>query len=113
QAIVEGVLGIQTVSKNDVRDLEGKNRIEVAHLLCAVLRYHASRIEQALGDHDGVADGERLKRFGQQRAAADRTGERDVVVGQNIVRERFERLVELPRRIEKTGLEEGVDDVFL
>ena len=113
QAIVEGVLGVEPVSEDDVRDLEGQNRVEIAHLLCAVLRHDAGGIEQALGDDDGVADGERLQRLGQQRTAADRPGERDVVVGQNIVGERFERLVELAGRIEKTGLEEALDDVVL
>ncbi len=113
QPIVEGVLGIETVSEDDVGNLEGQDRVEVAHLLCAILRHDAGGIEQALGDDDRVADGERLERLGQQRPAADRAGEGDVVVGQNIVREGFERLVELAGRIEKAGLEEAFDDVVL
>ena len=42
---------------------------------------------------------------------ADRAGERDVVIGQDVARQRFQRLVELAWRVEQTGLEETLHDV--
>ena len=55
----------------------------------------------------------RLQRLGQQRTAADRPGEGDVVVGEDVAGQSFERLVELAGRIEQAGLEEALDDVVL
>ena len=73
QAIVEGVLGIQAVAEDDVRDLEGEDGVEVAHLLGAVRGDDGGGVEQALGDDDGVADGDGLQRLGEQGAATDGT----------------------------------------
>ena len=42
---------------------------------------------------------------------ADRPRQRDVVVGEDIVGQRLERLVELAGSIEQAGLEEPLDDV--
>ncbi len=94
-------------------DLEGEDRVQVAHLLGAVLGDDAGGIEQALGEDDGVADGDRLQRLGQQGAAADRPREGDVVVGEDIACQGLERLVELAGSVEQTGLEEPLDDVVL
>ena len=113
QAIVEGVLGIQAVREDDVRDLEGEDGVEVAHLLRAVRGDDGGGVEQALGDDDGVADGDGLERLGEQRAATDGPGEGDVVVGEDIAGESFEGLVELAGCIEEAGLEEALDDVVL
>ncbi len=111
ETVVEGVLGVEPVTEDDVGDLEGEDCVEIAHLLGAVLRDDGGGVEQALGDDDGVADGDGLERLGEQRAAADGTGEGDVVVGEDIAGESFEGLVELAGCIDEAGLEEAVDDV--
>ena len=113
QTIVEGVLGIQAVSENDVCKLEGQNSVEVAHLLRTVLRDDGGGVEQTLGDDDGVADGDGLQGLGQQRAATDRPGEGDVVIGEDVAGERLECLVELAGGIEQASLEEALDYVVL
>src|SRR5262249_49179747 len=94
-------------------NLEGQNRVEVAHLLGAILRHNAGGVEQALGDDDGIADGERLKRLSQQSTAADGTRKSDVVVGQNVIFQRFACLIKLAGRIEEACLEEARNDVVL
>ena len=70
-AVVEGVLGVQPVAEDDVRDLEGENGVEVAHLLRAILGDDAGGVDQALGEDDRVADGGGLKRLREQGADAD------------------------------------------
>ncbi len=111
QTIAEGVLGVQTMVEDDVRNLEGKDGFEVAHLLRAVAGKNAGGVDQALGEDDGVADGERLERLGQQGAYADRSAGLNVVVDEDVVGESLERLVEVRRRVQQAGLEEALDDV--
>ena len=93
-------------------DLEREDRVQVAHLLLPILRNDGRGVEQALRNNDRIADGERLQRLGQQRTAADRPRERDVVIGKNVVRQSFQRFVELAGCIEKAGLEESLDDII-
>ena len=85
-------------------NLEGQDGVEVAHLLRAVLGDDAGGVEQALGDDDGVADGNRFQRLREKGTAADGAREGDVVVGEDIACERFECLVELAWGIEESGL---------
>ena len=113
QAIAEGVLGVQAMAEDDVGDLEGEDRVQIAHLLRAVGGDDGGGVDQALGEDDGVADGERLKRLGEQRADADRAAGLNVVVDEDVVGEGFEGLVELAGRVEQAGLEEALDDVVL
>ena len=113
ETVVEGVLGVEPVTEDDVCDLEGQDRIEVAHLLGAILRDDGGGVEETLGDDDGVADGDGLEGLGKQRAAADGTGQGDVVIGEDIAGESFEGFVELAGGIDEASLEEAVDDVVL
>ena len=113
QAIVEGVLGIEAVRQDDVGDLEGEDGVEVAHLLRTVLRQDSGGVNEALGDDDGVADGHRLERHGEQSANPDRSREGDVVVSEDIAGEGFEGLVEVAGGVEEPGLEEALNDVVL
>src|SRR5271156_522365 len=111
QTIIECILRVESVSENNVCNLEGQNRVEVTHLLRTILRYDAGRVKQTFRDDNRVANSKRLKRLGQQRAAADRPGECDVVVGQNVASQCLGCLVELARCIDKTSLEKTLDDV--
>ncbi len=113
QAIVEGVLGIQAVGEDDVRDLEGEDSVEIAHLLRAVGGDDGGGVEQALGDDDGVADGDGLQRLGKERAATNGAGEGDVVVSKDVAGKSFQGLVELAGCIEEASLEEALEDIIL
>src|SRR5271156_2566182 len=113
QTIIECILRVESVSENNVCNLEGQDRVEVTHLLRTILRYDAGCVKQTFRDDNRVANSERLQWLSQQRAAADWSGECDVVVRENVASQRFECLVELARRIEKTSLEETLDDVVL
>ncbi len=113
QTVVEGVLGIQTMREDDMRELEGQDSVEVAHLLRAVRCDYGGGVEQALGDDDGVADSDGLQRLREERAATDGPGEGDVVIGEDIAGESFERLVELAGSIEQACLEEALQYVVL
>ncbi len=73
----------------------------------------AGGVEQALGDEDGVADGDGLERLREKGTAADGLGNGDVVVSQDIAGQSLQGLVELAGSIDEAGLEEALDDVVL
>ena len=110
-AVGEGVLGVDVVAEDDVRNLEGEHGVQVAHLLRAVGALDGGGVDQALGEQDRVADGERLERLGEQGAHADGARGRDLVVDEDVVGEVGERLVEGAGRVDQAGGVEALDDV--
>jgi hypothetical protein len=94
-------------------DLEGQQGIEVTHLLGTVRGDHGGGVNQALGDQDGVANGNRLKRLGEQGANADGAVDGDLVVGEDVVGQEGENLVEVAGCVDEAGRKEAVDDVIL
>ena len=112
QAVVERVLRIQPVPKDDVRKLERQNRVQVRGLLRAIRCDDGGGIKQALRDHDRVSDRKTLEWFRQQCTNVNWGADRNVVVDQDVVRQRLERLVEVARRIQKSGLIQPFEDVI-
>ena len=113
QTIAEGVLGIDVVTEDDVGDLEGEESVEVAHLLRAVGGDDGGGVDEALGDEDGVTDGDRLEGLGEQRADADGAIDGNLVVGQDVVGQLGENLVEVAGSVDEAGRVEALDDVVL
>ena len=104
--IVKGILRVDVVAQKNVRDLEGKHRVQIALLfgLFAVRGGNCRGVQQALRDQNRVADRERFQRFGEQRPYLERTICGDLVVRKNVVRQQFKRLVKLAGGVDQTSL---------
>ena len=85
EAIAEGELGVDVVAEDDVSDLEGEESVEVTHLLGTVCGDYGGGVDEALGDQDGVADGNGLEGLGEQGANADWAIDGDLVVSEDVV----------------------------
>ena len=103
QPVAEGELGIDVVPKNDLRYLEGKQGVEITHLLRAIGGDDGGGVDEAFRDQDRIADRDGFQRIGEEGPDADRAIDGDLVVGENVVGELCEDLVEIARGVDEAG----------
>ena len=111
EGVGEGEFRVEAVAGDDVGKLEGEQRVEVVALRDAVGGGDGGGVDERFREDDGVADGERLERLREQGADFDGGGDGDLVVGEDVVGESLEGVVEVGRGVEQAGLEEAVDEV--
>ena len=104
QAIEEGVLSVNAVAENDVRQFVRDHGGQAGFI--------GQHVDQAAAEHDGVADGERFQSRSQQHAAADFGLDVQVVGDLEVVHDGLENLVHFALGREQTEALEPVDDVI-
>ena len=104
EAVIKGVLGIDVVPENDVRQLEGQYRDQRTFV--------RQGVDQALAENDGIADSNRFKRRRQHHPAVHVSSKIDLVGNDQVVDFALEDLVIGAGSRHQAGLRQPIDHVL-